>query len=118
LIYFNSNFSSYLITEEELYDETNTYDYISAYNPNEARYDFSAKNGNQVVSTDEPLMTVFTHGLGGNASHWSNINTGVFAYSDDSLITRLAKTTDSNIYLIDFNSATTFKIYNITNELY
>lgn len=100
-----------------LYEATNNYSYINDFEANEHRYNLNDKNENIEISTDKPLMTVFTHGLAGDASHWSN-SAGQFAYSDKSLITRLAKLIDSNIYWVRFISSDSFDILNITNEVY
>jgi hypothetical protein len=56
------------INSTDLYSQTNTYDYTGVKNPNEERYNMSLKNGND-VSEDKPLLTVLTHGLGGEAMH-------------------------------------------------
>ncbi len=39
---------------------------------------------------DTPSITVFTHGLGGNASHWSNVGGG-FAYHSASAISKIGE---------------------------
>ena len=39
---------------------------------------------------DTPSITVFTHGLGGNASHWSNVGGG-FAYHPASAISKIGE---------------------------
>jgi hypothetical protein len=56
------------INSTDLYSQTNTYDYTGLKNPNEERYNMSLKNGND-VSDEKPLLTVLTHGLGGEAMH-------------------------------------------------
>ena len=93
LFVYASENNTFSITDETLYNLTNTYN--SEHEEYESHYFMNTKN-NLTVSNEEPLMTVFTHGLGGDASHWSN-NGSDFAYSKDSLITRLAKLIDSNI---------------------
>lgn len=88
-------------TPENLYSETNTY----AYNQTAYSYDLSpsGKIQNAQVSDEAPLITVLTHGLGGNASHWSNIN-GKFAPDSTSIISTLNSQykqmsgQDANIY--------------------
>ncbi len=40
--------------------------------------------GSNYSVTSTPAITVLTHGLGGNASHWSN-NVGTFAYDNRKL---------------------------------
>lgn len=61
---------------EALYDATNTYKYKGDNTGSERSYEYydTSTNGknNNVVSTDSPMITVLTHGLGGSASHWSN----------------------------------------------
>ncbi|VEU80832.1 alpha/beta fold hydrolase [Haploplasma axanthum] len=103
------------IGDKELYNETNTYTYKDSYQPNEDRYDFNSKT-NIVVDDNEPLLTVFTHGLQGSASHWSNNENSLFSYSKDSIITRMAKITDSNIYWVKIDGQ--MEIRDITDELY
>jgi uncharacterized alpha/beta hydrolase family protein len=66
---------SFNINDTDLYNETNTFNYLNSFGQNEARYDMSTRIQNRVVSTEDPLITVFTHGLGGDASHWSNVGT-------------------------------------------
>lgn len=105
------------ITNEELYNATNTYKYKPNHQQNGARYDLTKKDASKKVSDEKPLMTVFTHGLGGDASHWSNDGKR-FAYSNDSLITRLAKTIDSNIYWVKYETPTEFKIIDISEAVY
>ena len=56
------------IDSTELYNQTNTYDYTGLNNPNEGRYNMSLKKDND-VSDEKPLLTVLTHGLGGEAMH-------------------------------------------------
>ena len=105
------------INSKELYDLTNTFEYNSNYEKNSARYNITRENVNfKAPNVDEgkPLLTVFTHGLEGDASHWSNVD-GFFGYTNDSLISRLANTTDSNVYWIRFEKQNNFKIFNITN---
>lgn len=65
-------------------------------------------------------MTVFTHGVTGYASHWSNDGSNDdFSYSKYSLITRLANMIDSNIYYVKFSDGTKdCVIYDVTKVLY
>lgn len=92
------------LSEKDLYDATNTYDYIdygethdyeADYRTNETNgkifddwYDMSAVNEN-TVSTGAPGITVFTHGLSANAKHWSNNGNGDFAYDSQSAVEQL-----------------------------
>ena len=56
----------------------------------------------------DPAITVLTHGYGGNASHWSSNESGVFAYQEESLITKMAKKNDIDIYWAICKSQTSF----------
>jgi pimeloyl-ACP methyl ester carboxylesterase len=109
--------------DKTLYDETNTFEYKTEFSnkpniyDNNERYNFSAST-NIEVDIGTPLLTVFTHGLYGDASHWSNNSANVFAYSEHSLITRLAKLIDSNIYWVIIDEYQNLKIMDVTNELY
>ncbi len=54
-----------------------------------------------IPNTDVPQITVLTHGLGGNAAHWSSTNgTGTaFAQDNDSLLQKLStKAGGANLY--------------------
>lgn len=86
-----------------LYNATNTYNYNgdnTITNPSEkSRFEYfntdaGTKNSN-IVSTEVPQITVLTHGLGGNASHWSNNSYG-FAYDEDSLFVRIDEELSKN----------------------
>lgn len=95
------------LSEVDLYNATNTYAYKGA-NPYDIKteegrlyqyYDVS-DNGklSNVEISDTPQITVLTHGLGGSAAHWSNQSGTLawsdavafsFAYSPNSLISRI-----------------------------
>lgn len=51
-------------------------------------------------SNTAPQITVFTHGYGGNAGHWSNDisagGSGDFAYESDSMIEQLRESIEAN----------------------
>ncbi len=87
--------------EGNLYSETNTF----TYNEADETYDFTSDGviSDAVVSDKKPLITVLTHGLGGDASHWSN-NGGDFAPDSSSIISKLNAQykretgNDANIY--------------------
>lgn len=100
------------------YDSSNTYEYNPNYEANSSRYFMDSKIASANVDSGEPLLTVFTHGLGVDASHWSN--NGVdddFSYSKDSLITKMAKMVDSNVYYAKvLTTDTSFRLNDITNE--
>lgn len=110
MIYANDN---NLTDSEELYSCTNTYNYNPEFETNSSRYNLSRKNDN--IVDNKPLLTVFTHGLGGDASHWSNNNNN-FAYVNSSLITRIAKTTDCNIHWVYFDENKELKIADISKH--
>lgn len=92
------------LSEYDLYSATNTYnatayavgsDYIDDYQYDETGkkvfndwYDLSTSN-KKTVSTDAPSVTVFTHGLDADAKHWSNDNSGAFAYDEQSPVQQL-----------------------------
>lgn len=80
------------LSEKDLYDQTNTYKYNTGSNGDLTIKDYFITNAsgktNERVTTAAPQITVITHGLGGNASHWSNIG-GEFAYDSDSIMSRL-----------------------------
>lgn len=108
---------TFTINDADLYNKTNTYEYNANYNANESRYYMNVKTG-EVDQEQVPLLTVLTHGLNGDASNWSNDGTKDFAYSDDSLVTRLAKLTDSNVYWVRFYDDIGFYVSNITSQVY
>ena len=97
--YFNSKaFYSQTNTYNYLYDTTvpdgtSIEDGIDVSFNNEARYDMSKQNGN-VVSNNMAQITVFTHGWNGNESS--------FGYGENSLITKLARLQNANIYIFGF----------------
>ena len=114
-------------SNKNLFDETNTFEYIGyddreyekREKKNELRFDLSKKIENE-VDDGAPLLTVLTHGLGGSAADWSNDNDNfTFGYSPKSLISKLAKKEECNIYLLSFqNNPNDFLLINITAEIY
>lgn len=85
-----TGFSRWL-SEFDLYDETNTYNYDRYYYNERETHDYYLTNGERNSETVEegvPQITVITHGLGGNAEHWSN-EAGDFMQTDGSIIERL-----------------------------
>lgn len=84
-----TGYSGSTLSEEKLYNATNTYSYNGA-NPYDIGtekyrlYEYFNVNGNpaSVAISDTPQITVLTHGLGGSAAHWSN-QSGTLAWSDD-----------------------------------
>ncbi len=97
---------NYNINSKALYDETNTYNYLydttipngtevkngidRSFN-NDARYDMKSQNGNKVMS-NKTQITVFTHGWTGDAGSWGS--------GEDSLVTKLGKLINANIYTL------------------
>ena len=78
-------------------------------NENKAHYDLA--NRNDEIVGEDVLLTVLTHGLGGNASHWSSNSNDEFDYEQYSLIDSLAKSLDYKVNIIKF----TINKMNITN---
>ncbi len=127
------------LSGEDFYDATNTYAYKGA-NPHEDEsfeyrsyeyYDVSeaGRLNNQVDSEDQPQITVLTHGLGGNASHWSNNSLEVawikgarfqFAKTDDSLMSRLENQLlaeeGANLYWAKMTSQDSFELIDLKNK--
>lgn len=62
---------------------------------NDARYDMKSQNGNKVMS-NKTQITVFTHGWNGHADSWGS--------GEDSLINKLGKLINANIYTLIFDS--------------
>ena len=85
-------FSTLLINAKENdfnYNECNTFNYMGN-NENKAHYDLA--NRNDEIVGEDVLLTVLTHGLGGNASHWSSNS------NDELLITNLFKDEIYNLF--------------------
>lgn len=95
-VYSNANtYNATVTTEQEIIDGT-TYTYSLA------TYDLSNKRTDVKVSTAAPQVTFITHGLGGNASHWSNGGTDSLAKAEGSIVELLKEATECNVYLADF----------------
>ncbi len=71
----------------------NTLEYITSYT-NLTFSDLERLTQRKVVSNESPQITVFTHGCGGDASHWSNDSNYKFAKEDASMIEALRKKVD------------------------
>lgn len=88
---------------------------------NSVRYNMNVKRANVIVSDDAPQVTFITHGLGGDASHWSN-NSGnpdwEFAYSPGSIIDLLQQKASCNIYWAKFSSVDSFVLWQLDNKNY
>lgn len=95
--------SGFNLSEQELYNLTNTYPCEIDSESKLAIYNLNEKDTTKKVNKSTPAMTVFTHGLGASAATWSNNNFSDFQYSKDSLITRMSKLIDLNIYLVKVN---------------
>lgn len=119
------------LTEQELYNETNTYnvsvttsttdsDRINNTTQYSVTYNMSQKNSNQVMNTTQ--ITVLTHGLGSKASIWSNNysktnNSTNFAYDGESLISKISeKVGDVKIYWAKMTGYDSFDLYDISNQ--
>lgn len=85
------------LTDIDLYNATNTYNYNGdndiIKDDAKSGYDYfntnvGTKNSNSIYS-GAPQITVLTHGLGGDASHWSNNGMGDFSYDERSLFSRI-----------------------------
>ena len=125
-VIINASSNNFNINSSQLYSSTNTYNYNTNINDsirpgieNNRLYIMNSKNdrNGNVVSTEEPLITVLTNGLGGDASHWSNIgaDNNLFGYTPDSIITKLFKRGNSNIYIAKVTN-NTFELYDITKQ--
>ena len=119
---------NYNINSKALYDETNTYNYLydttipngtevkngidRSFN-NDARYDMKSQNGNMVMS-NKTQITVFTHGWNGHADSWGS--------GEDSLVTKLGKLINANIYTLDlndiYNEKHNFTMYDSNDKYY
>ena len=126
------------LSEQELYNATNTYNvnagcfegngdfhtiddssrkYSTQY---EISYNLTQKNNNQVM--DSAQITVLTHGLGSDASIWSNAYSSKnlstsFAYDAESLINKISdEVGGANIYWAEMSAFNAFNLYNISNQ--
>jgi len=72
--------------------------------------------GTSYPVTGTPSITVLTHGLGGNASHWSN-NAGTFAYDDRSLIEQIRQASGGRVFKAEMqNNGTSFYLYELSDK--
>ena len=111
-----------------LYSATNTYNYndeidydnftIIPGEENNRLYimDSISDKNNNPVSTEAPLLTVLTHGLGGGAYQWSNNGNDQLGYTENSILASLFDLGNSNVYVanIDDNH---YSLYNITEKI-
>ncbi|MCI5582250.1 MAG: alpha/beta fold hydrolase, partial [Anaeroplasma sp.] len=110
--YENSNGKKPILDENGI--QTNEEEIIY---DNDYRYDFNLRTGIP-VETGEANITILTHGLNGDASHWSNNGNGVFAFNKNSIITRLYNIyNDANVYWLNFYNSHNFDLINITTQI-
>ena len=99
------------ISNAQLEIETNTIEF-SRKDYTSLTFDYSLTNVN--YETDSAGITVITHGLGGDASGWSNqshygyTSNLEFIYDSNSVIEKLRKQTNGDVYLAKFSSETDF----------
>ena len=106
-----------------LYEATNTFSYVENTNHNRIHSYFNTSSplsNASPIKSGAPQITVITHGLGGNASHWSNDGNNNFAYDRSSIISRIdeelsKKGNDANIYWAVMQSSTSFCLYDLKN---
>ena len=68
--------------------------------------------GDDFQVTTIPAMTILVHGLGGDASHWSNNGDGKFSFDERSLIEKLRDQNGANVFWAKmFNDNTHFYFY-------
>ena len=130
------------LTEEQLYNQTNTYnvsaacfndsgEFINTVDQNSERddinqhnisYDLSQRQANVQVKA-RPQITVLTPGLNSGASAWSNNysennNKNVsFCYDEDSLISKISENAgDAKIYWAKMSDYNAFKLHDITAQ--
>lgn len=105
-VYADSNGIDTSIDSVDLYNETNTYNYIlnttntSSYDfNNDARYDLGNRNENE-VENEEPAITVFTHGWNGNRNTFLSSN---FDNGNESLVSKFNQVISfSDIYVAKY----------------
>jgi len=134
-------------TDEELialYNETNTYNVkvdnlapdMNYLDINGSLYETIPSNKNSnVVSSEAPLVTFITHGLSGDASHWSNLNNyrsyerfglnistpneslkNSLSFTEDSILAVLSGMVDANVYYAGFNAYHEYYLVNLTEQ--
>ena len=99
------------ISNAQLEIETNTIEF-SRKDYTSLTFDYSLTNVN--YETDSAKITVITHGLGGDASgqsnqsHYGYTSNLEFIYDSNSIIEKLGKHTNGDVYLAKFSSETDF----------
>ncbi len=112
---------SNLLSRSNTFDFTNfsldTGDTSDTPNRNfKVNYDMSRRNSKGVM-TEGVQITTLTHGLRGDGSHWSNAGTTDFAYSPDSIISKLSDNGKrANVYWakVKADDYKDFDLYDIT----
>lgn len=112
---FNGYSGENQITNEVLEESTNT---IKFTNKNYEESNFDYISTGEIVGGDVGI-TILTHGLGANASHWSNdthygkSSNLDFVYDSNSMIEQLRLITNGDVYLANFNSGNSFYLYKL-----
>ncbi len=107
---------------DDVYPMLSKYDTNGDLDANrECIHDFTKKSTNQNI---EPSITVLTHGLGGDPSHWSNDNVSqTIAYDADSIIEKIRglDVGNSDVFVIENEvqgqSIDSFKIVKLIIDL-
>lgn len=121
----NDIYIDYEFYDTDLYSLTNTYNYNNEYNKdsefNEYNPRYYMDNKNENIVSEDVLLTVLTHGLGGSPSNFSKYGS-VFGYCDESIISFLCKKQECNVYVCQINynqkSEKALSIFDITNDVY
>ena len=109
------------MSDNDLYDATNTFQYKGDNNTicsTYEHYNMNVSTGNTIRSGG-PQITVLTHGLRGYASHWSNDGMGHFAYDSASIISRLESLLSKNggsgahVYWAKMQTSRSFNLYDL-----
>ena len=112
---------------EELFNATNTYNYIPIVDGEEnvrthEFYNTSIPNNNiNKVRNSAAQITVLTHGLGGDASHFSNNGNSLYSHNENSIVARLNEEIKKNtgnyadIYIAKMKSTSSFELYYVNN---
>ena len=110
--------------DDDLYNATNTFQYNGNNTSGASDYVYydTSNNNNNLIKTGSPQITVLTHGLAGDASHWSNNGNNEFSYDNSSIISRINDElyintgSGTNIYWAIMQSSTSFKLYDLNNS--
>lgn len=122
-------FASAVTDGDNIYSAANTYN-ASVETRNEiidgisyeyefATYNLKARSNGAKVSNDLPQVTFITHGLSGNAGHWSNNgSTGDFCYMENSVIEFLKQKAECNVYVAQFYNGMQYNLYKLPETNY